>query len=81
MSKTIQINTAKGFKVGRAYSELGQKAAAEQIGITQNYLSLLEHGHSTPSLDVLVRAANVYGLRPSLLLQQSEQSTPQDERE
>ena len=41
---------------------------AEKIGITQNYLGLVERGEHLPSMATLIKIVNVLGISSDLLL-------------
>ena len=41
---------------------------AEKIGITQNYLGLVERGENLPSMATLIKIVNVLGISSDLLL-------------
>lgn len=45
----------------RLKKKLSQMKLSELTGLTQAYLSELEHGKKTPSLDTLIKLANVCG--------------------
>jgi transcriptional regulator with XRE-family HTH domain len=47
---------------------LGIKAIAPRIGITYTYLSKLENGHATPSVDVIRRLARYFKYDEDLLM-------------
>jgi PAS domain S-box-containing protein len=49
------------LKLYRQLSSLTQAEAATRIGVTKEHVSVLERGHCYPSLEVLSRAAEVYG--------------------
>lgn len=59
-----------GKRIGqrRRGLQLRQKALAERLGISGNYLSALEHGKESPSLEVLVRLCNELRVTPDYLL-------------
>lgn len=48
----------------RKATGLSQVEVEERTGITQGYVSALERGRRVPSLDVLGRLADAYGLSP-----------------
>lgn len=45
-----------------------QKSLAEKIGISNNYLSSIEHGSEKPSLDIFVKLCNALQVTPDYLL-------------
>lgn len=59
-----------GFRISRRRKALGlkQNMLAEEIGISNNYLSGIECGKEKPSLDILVRICNVLQITPDYLI-------------
>lgn len=49
------------------------KEMSEILGISNSYLSEIEHGKKTPSLELIEKYAESFGLRPSTLLRFSEE--------
>ena len=68
-SKFETIDIGMGLKLARTANKLSQAEAAKRVDITQNYLSLLENNHSTPSIQLLVAMSEMYGFKISFLLQ------------
>ncbi len=64
------MNIGQGFKLARIYEGVSQSDAAKQLHISQNYLSLIENNHATPSLKVLLQASKYYERNISFLLQE-----------
>ncbi len=62
------LDIAKGIRVARVMAGYKQKEVVQAIGITQNYLSLLENGHATPSVQLLVTMATIFHVKVSFLL-------------
>ena len=62
------MNIGKGIKFVRVASGLRQGQVAELLGITQNYLSLLENNKAEPSLALLRRMSNVFCIPAAFLL-------------
>jgi transcriptional regulator with XRE-family HTH domain len=62
------MNIGKGLRIARAISGLKQGDVASEMGVSQNYLSLLENGHCKPSLDTLEAFAKYYDTKVSILL-------------
>lgn len=54
----ISIGTV--IKVLRINEDLTQAAFGEKLGITANYVSLIEKGHREPSLTLLARMADTF---------------------
>lgn len=67
------------LKLYRRLSSLTQAEAALRIGVTKEHVSVLERGHCYPSLEVLSRAAEVYGtgLANFLLFPPDEEPPPE----
>jgi len=56
------MNIGQAAKLMRTASGLGQKEVADQLGVTSNYISLIENGKREPSLAFLrnlAKALNV----------------------
>lgn len=62
------MNIGKGIKFVRVASGLRQGRVAELLGITQNYLSLLENNKAEPSLALLKKVSEVFCIPASFLL-------------
>ncbi len=60
-STTAKKNIGSILRERRVRKGLSQTELANEIGVTQTFLSLVEHGKRIPSYDVLERAANVLG--------------------
>jgi transcriptional regulator with XRE-family HTH domain len=52
------------FRSARIACGLSQSEAAETLGITSPYLSMIEHGHKTPSPELVRRMAELYRVQP-----------------
>ena len=59
----------KHFCKPASEQELGQGMLAEQIGITPQYLSKIEHGSARPSMDLVFRIADKLQVKVSHLLE------------
>src|SRR3546814_392015 len=46
----------------RVYHDLKQKQVAERLDISTSYLSEIEKGHKTPSLELIQRYSDTFGL-------------------
>lgn len=53
----------------RTLMDLGQGVLAEQIGITPQYLSKIEHGSARPSMDLVFRIADRLQVQAAQLLE------------
>ncbi len=69
------MNIGKGLKFVRVAAELQQKEMAERLGISQNYLSLLENNKAEPSVTLLRKVAEVFQVPASFLLWEEHAST------
>ena len=52
------VEMGRKIRYYRIMQELGQGMLAEQIGITPQYLSKIEHGSARPSMDLVFRIAD-----------------------
>ncbi len=60
------------LKLIRIESNLKQKDAATKLGISANYLCLIETGNRIPSLELLAEMANLYGWDLSAVIRKAE---------
>lgn len=51
------MNIGTNLKILRIARDISQKELAEQVGITHNYLSMIENNSKTPSLTLLEKIA------------------------
>jgi transcriptional regulator with XRE-family HTH domain len=61
------MNLGAAIKALRKNSGLNQVNYASSVGITQSYLSLLENGEKTPSMETLEKMASHSGIPLPLL--------------
>lgn len=63
-------NGSIGRRIAKRRKDLGlrQNELAELVGISNNYLSSLERGKETPSVDILVKICNALKVTPDYLL-------------
>lgn len=61
------MNIGKGIKFVRLVSGLRQGEMAECLDISQNYLSLLENNKGEPSVALLKRISETFGVPASFL--------------
>ena len=52
----------------RVAAGLTQEEVAARAGVDRSYLSRLEHGHQSPTVDMLLRLCDAIGCRASELL-------------
>ena len=62
------MNIGHNIRQARVIARLSQEELAKQAGINRTYLSQLENGHSSPTLDVLGKIARALGMSPTELL-------------
>jgi len=58
------------MKLARLERRLSQKAVAEQLAIQQSYLSKVENDAALPSVEILCKLCDFYGVRAHRLLSQ-----------
>lgn len=63
------VEMGRKIRYYRIMQELGQGMLAEQIGITPQYLSKIEHGSARPSMDLVFRIADKLQVKVSHLLE------------
>ncbi len=71
MYGTKYIEMGKKIRYYRLLLDLGQGVLAEQIGITPQYLSKIEHGSARPSMDLVFRIADELQVQAAQLLEAS----------
>lgn len=62
------MNIAKNIKKFRSLAKISQEELAEKIGLTRNYLSLVESGKREPSIDTLSRISKELKVPTSVLV-------------
>ena len=62
----------EALRLIRVFHDINQSALAERIGISRSYLSELESGKKTPSLDLLEKYSVIFDIPPSSMLLFSE---------
>jgi transcriptional regulator with XRE-family HTH domain len=75
MKRRKALTAAFGHVVreARANAGLSQEKLAFRAGVHPTYISQIERGLKSPSLDVVSAIAKALGERPSLLLKRSEE--------
>ncbi|HKW17573.1 MAG TPA: helix-turn-helix transcriptional regulator [Terriglobales bacterium] len=68
MAQTARSLFGNRIKNLREKRELTQEEFAARAGYTRSYVSLVENGHYSTSLDAIVAFANVLKVRPADLL-------------
>lgn len=62
------MDIGKGLRFIRVAAGLQQKDLAQRLGISQNYLSLLENNKAEPSLSLLRKVSDEFDIPTSFLL-------------
>lgn len=75
------VNIGRGIKFVRVAAGIKQGAMAARLGISQNYLSLLENNKAEPSLALLRRISEEFNVPVSFLLLESSTDYESDEAE
>jgi len=65
---TWKIMFGQALKLLRRYQGLNQTALAKKLDVSRSYISELENGNKTPSLDLLNRYANIFNIPVSSLV-------------
>lgn len=65
------MNIGRSIKFVRVATEIKQGEMAKRLGISQNYLSLLENNHSEPSLSLLKKISTEFNIPVSFLMLES----------
>lgn len=75
-TKTFDLNTARIFgEILREYRRakgLSQEALAEITNLDRNHIGKIERGENLPTLGVLLRLARGIGVRPGILIDETE---------
>ncbi|HEX8366149.1 MAG TPA: helix-turn-helix transcriptional regulator [Allosphingosinicella sp.] len=58
----------EALRLIRVYHDLKQKEAAERLKISTSYLSEVEKGHKTPTLDIIQRYSETFDLPVSSIM-------------
>lgn len=58
----------QALKLLRRYQGLNQSNLAKKVGVSRSYISEIESGNRTPSLDLLNRYADVFNIPVSSLI-------------
>lgn len=58
----------EALRLIRVYHDLKQKQVAERLAISTSYLSEIEKGHKTPTLDLIQRYSDAFGLPVSSIM-------------
>jgi len=69
------LSTSKLIKIARTNKDLSQDEVAEKLGVSKNYISLIENGKKEPSLKFLKDLAKILDI-PALLLMWEKMDLP-----
>jgi transcriptional regulator with XRE-family HTH domain len=64
----IRSGVGQAIHSARTHAHMSMRELAEQCGVSQPFISAVEHGLSTPSISTLYRLAEVLGTEPAALL-------------
>jgi|DewCreStandDraft_5_1066085.scaffolds.fasta_scaffold03680_9 Zn-dependent peptidase ImmA (M78 family)/predicted transcriptional regulator len=70
---TNKLLIGKKFKQLRELSGMTQEDVAKRLGVTNEYVSMIESGKRTPSLEVLIKASNLFQCDLNSLIADKEQ--------
>jgi transcriptional regulator with XRE-family HTH domain len=73
---SLRAALAKRLRLLREERQLTQEKLAFLAGLHRNYISLLERGQKSPTVDVLHRLARALGVKASALLASAEECAP-----
>ncbi len=73
-SQSLQPRFGEVLREFRHAAGLSQEALAERCGLHSTYISLLERGLNSPSLDAISALADGLGVRPHELVEAAEDS-------
>lgn len=59
---------SEALRLLRVFHDMKQKDLAEEVGVSRSYISEIEKGNRTPSLDVVERYAEVFRVPVSSIL-------------
>lgn len=70
--KGMMVNFGYAVRNHRMLRDWNQSDLAKAVGISTNYISLIENGKRNPSLHVAIRICIVLGVTPSKMFQYAE---------
>lgn len=63
---------SRALRIIRVFEGLTQVRAADKLGISQSYLSEIERGTKSPTLEMINKYSSVFGIPPSAIMLFSE---------
>lgn len=63
----------EAFRIVRVFNDMTQQEIASEVGISHSYLSQIESGKRTPTMDVISKFSSFFGIPVSALIFFSEQ--------
>ena len=73
------MNIGKGIKFVRVAAGIRQGDMAKMLDISQNYLSLLENNKAEPSIALVKKISNTFGVPPGFLFWEEASIEPEGE--
>jgi transcriptional regulator with XRE-family HTH domain len=58
----------EALRLIRVYHDIKQSEAAERLGISKSYLSEIEKGHKKPTLELIDKYADAFGIPASSIM-------------
>jgi transcriptional regulator with XRE-family HTH domain len=74
-TQELKLTISQRIRENRKAAGLTQEELSDKIDIAPQYLSRLETGHRSPSLNIIVALAEVLNTTPSALLAEPQQGT------
>jgi transcriptional regulator with XRE-family HTH domain len=68
----------EALRLIRVYHDIKQSEAAERLGISKSYLSEIEKGHKKPTLELIDKYADAFGIPASSIMFFSENMDKQE---
>jgi len=62
------VAIGEALRLIRVLHDKKSRELAEEVGISASYLSEIENGHKRPSLEIITKYAEVFDVRPSVIL-------------
>lgn len=59
---------AEALRLIRVYHDMKQQELADKLGLSKSYVSELEGGKKVPSMEVIQKYADAFGIPPSSIL-------------